>query len=59
MPKKKDDLNIPGMNLDTKYSSKKSVIPETSGKAQKDMEKTKQELEKLKAFILKKYKFLP
>jgi len=58
MAKKKDDLNIPGMDLDTKYSTKKPIIPETTNKVQKDMEKTKQELEKLKIFILKKYKFV-
>lgn len=48
---------IPGMNLDNKYSDKKPIIPESDEKVQKEMEKTKKELEKLKSFIVKKYPF--
>ena len=48
---------IPGMELDSKYTSKKSVMPESSGEAQKELEKAKKELEKLKIFMVKKYPF--
>jgi len=48
---------IPGMELDKKYSNKNPVIPEGAEQAKKEMEKIKKELEKLKAFILKKYPF--
>ena len=51
------EQNIPGMEIDNKYSSKKSVIPESSEKLKKEMDKTKKELEKLKSFIIKKYPF--
>ena len=53
-----EEQSIPGMNLDTKYQAKKSVIPENSEKMQKELEKTKKELEKLKIFIVKKYPFI-
>ncbi|MFH1311527.1 MAG: nucleotidyltransferase domain-containing protein [Nanoarchaeota archaeon] len=53
-----EEQSIPGMNLDTKYQAKKSVIPENSEKIQKELEKTKKELEKLKIFIVKKYPFI-
>lgn len=53
-----EDANIPEMNLEKKYTDKKSVIPETPEKAQKEMEKTKKEIEKLKSVILKKFKFV-
>ncbi len=52
-----NNQDIPEMNLDKKYSDEKPVIPENSNKMQKDMEKTKKELEKLKSFILKKYPY--
>ena len=52
-----NNQEIPGMNLDTKYNSKKDIIPQNTEKAKKDFEKTKKDLEKLKAFILKKYPF--
>lgn len=45
-------------NLDKNYTSKKSVVPETSDKEHKNMERTKKELEKLKSFITKKYNFV-
>lgn len=51
------DQNIPGMELDRKYSNEKPVVPETTDKVKKDMEKTKKDLEKLKNFIIKKYPF--
>ncbi len=54
---KDSEKNIPEMDIDRKYSNKKSVVPETSEKIKKDMEKTKKELEKLKSFIIKKYSF--
>lgn len=47
---------IPGMNL-SNYSSKQPIVPESSAPAQKELEKKKKELEKLKAFILKKFPF--
>jgi len=54
---KKNNAEIPGMNLDDKYSTQKPVIPQANEKAQKEMEKTKKELEKLKNWIIKKYPF--
>ena len=53
-----DNNDIPEMNLDANYTSKKPVIPENPSKVQKEMEKTKKELEKLKSFITKKYNFV-
>jgi uncharacterized protein (UPF0332 family)/predicted nucleotidyltransferase len=57
MEKDKDN-SIPEMNIENKYSEKKSKIPENSTHAQKEMEKTKKEVEKLKNFIVKKYPFV-
>jgi predicted nucleotidyltransferase/uncharacterized protein (UPF0332 family) len=51
------DNNIPEMNLEKKYSSEKPAIPQNTSEAQKEMEKTKKELDKLKSFIIKKFKF--
>src|SRR3990167_8962503 len=48
---------IPGMELDNKYTSKKSVMPENSSEIQKELEKAKKDLEKIKLFIVKKYPF--
>ncbi len=48
---------IPGMDLDTKYSSKKPLLPEGTEKLQREMEKTKKEFDKIKAVILKKFSF--
>jgi len=58
---KSEDTNIstsdiPGMNLDNKYHDKKEIIPD-SGEIQKDVEKTKGEIDKLKSWIIKKYPF--
>jgi predicted nucleotidyltransferase/uncharacterized protein (UPF0332 family) len=50
--------NIPEMDLDRKYTEKKPVVPENSNQAQKELEKTKKELDKLKGAILKKYAFV-
>jgi len=51
-----ENPEIPGMEID-RYSIKKSPIPESSEKIQKELEKTKKELEKLKISIIKKYPF--
>ncbi len=51
------DNEIPEMNLDKKYSQKNPIIPQNTSEAQKEMEKTKKELEKIKEFIFKKFKF--
>ena len=53
-----ENQEIPGMNLDTKYTSKKSVMPEGTEKLQKEMDKTRKELDKLKGAILKKFNFV-
>ena len=50
-----EDRDIPEMNLNNKYSDKLPEIPETGN--QKEMEKVKKELDKLKNFIIKKYPF--
>lgn len=52
------NTDIPEMNLDRNYSSKKPVVPEETPKTQKEMEKTKKELEKLKSLLVKKYNFI-
>ena len=52
------EQEIPGMQLDNKYSAKKPILPESTEKIQKEMEKTKKELEKLKTWIVKKYPFI-
>ncbi len=49
---------IPGMNLDTNYTSKKPLLPEGTEKLQKEMEKTKKEFDKIKNAIVKKYSFV-
>jgi uncharacterized protein (UPF0332 family)/predicted nucleotidyltransferase len=48
--------DIPEMNVE-KYSNKKPIIPENTTEVQKEMEKTRKDLEKLKGFILKKFPF--
>jgi len=52
-----DIQNIPGMELNNKYSAEKPIIPENSEKIQKEMDKKRKELEKVKALIVKKYPF--
>ena len=56
MVNKDSTKDIPGMNLEKKYSTEKPVIPD-SDKLQKEFDKTKKELDKLKAWIIKKYPF--
>ncbi|MCX6751043.1 MAG: nucleotidyltransferase domain-containing protein, partial [Candidatus Pacearchaeota archaeon] len=51
-----DSANIPEMNLDKNYTSKKPGVPEAPEK-DKNSEKIKKELEKLKGYIVKKYPF--
>ncbi len=48
---------IPEMEIDNKYSSKKPNV-DNMNKAQKEAEKTKKEIEKLKSFIIKKFPYL-
>jgi uncharacterized protein (UPF0332 family)/predicted nucleotidyltransferase len=55
--KERDD-DIPEMKLDTKYSNKKDLIPETPDKMKKEGDKSKKELEKIKGFILKKFSYV-
>ncbi len=49
---------IPGMNLDNKYSDKKQILPPDMDKLQKEMDKTKKELDKFKSYAIKKYPFV-
>lgn len=54
------DANIPEMDLDNKYTSKKPGVPEVGAPANekdKNGEKIKKELDKLKGYIVKKYPF--
>jgi predicted nucleotidyltransferase/uncharacterized protein (UPF0332 family) len=51
-----NDANIPEMNLDNNYASKKVPVPEAPEK-DKNSDKIKKELEKIKNFIVKKYPF--
>lgn len=51
------EMEIPGMQLDAKYSTEKSVMPAGTDGLQKAMDKTKKELDKLKTWIIKKYPF--
>jgi predicted nucleotidyltransferase/uncharacterized protein (UPF0332 family) len=50
------DTNIPEMNLEKNYTSKKVPVPEAPEK-DKNSDKIKKELDKLKSFIIKKYPF--
>ncbi len=59
MPKGNTDTNIPEMNLDENYTSKKISKPEVpNSEKDKGGEKTKKELDRLKGYILKKYPFV-
>jgi len=51
------DDNLLGMNLNKKYSTKPVIPNVNTGELQKEMEKTKKDLEKIKNFIVKKYPF--
>ena len=55
--RKREEQDIPEMNLDNKYSNRKDFLPENPDKVKKEMEKTKKELERIKSYILKKYPF--
>ena len=55
--RERQDIEIPGMEAGKKYDSA-GLSPASQTEAQKEMEKTKKELEKLKGFILKKYPFV-
>ncbi len=59
MKKPENPVNqeIPGMNLDLKYKENKNVLPEGAEEMQKEIDKTRKELTKLKAAILKKFPF--
>jgi predicted nucleotidyltransferase/uncharacterized protein (UPF0332 family) len=48
--------SIPEMDL-KKYDDKKPIVPQTTTEQQKELDKTKKELEKLKNHIIKKYPF--
>jgi predicted nucleotidyltransferase/uncharacterized protein (UPF0332 family) len=52
-----ENQEIPGMNLEHKYSNKRPPLPEADEKVQKEMDKTRKELEKIKSWIVKKYPF--
>ena len=53
----KIDQDIPGMNLGGKYSVNKAQIPQSNQEVKKEFDETKKDLDKLKDWILKKYKF--
>jgi len=55
---RKEQDDIPEMNLNDKYSNPKIPKVENSNNIKKEMDKTKKELDKLKAYILKKYPFV-
>jgi len=54
MPENND---IPEMNLNDNYSKNPNVSNVNTGEMQKELDKTKKELEKLKNFIVKKFPF--
>ncbi len=56
-PEISEEHHIPGMELGANYSAEKLVIPENSLEVQKEMDKKRKELEKVKATIVKKYPF--
>jgi len=51
-----DNNEIPEMNLEKKYSTSNIPAVQNTSESQKEMEKTKKELDKIKEFILKKVK---
>ncbi len=53
----KNNENIPGMELNTKYDKKAPLLPGSNEEIQKEMDKTRKELDKLKSVIVKKYPF--
>ncbi len=54
--REQNNSDIPEMNLENKYSDKKIPMPQTE--VQKEMEKTKKELEKIKSAVVKKFPFI-
>ena len=56
--KPEGNQEIPGMDLNLKYSAKKPILPEGTEKLQREMEKTKKEFDRIKAVIVKKYPFV-
>ncbi len=50
--------DIPEMQINKKYSDKKPIAPKDTNESQKNMDKTKKDLEKLKNFIIKKFPFI-
>jgi len=56
--KSREDQEIPEMNLDTKYSTKKNLISENPETIKKDVQKTQKDLDKLKSFISKKFPYV-
>ena len=59
MKKDKDSLEqeIPEMEIERKYSNKNISVPENSDGNQKDTEKTKKEIDKIKNFITKNFSY--
>ncbi len=55
---KEEIQEIPGMDLDFKYSARKPILPEGTEKLQKEMEKTKKEFDKIKSVIVKNHPFV-
>jgi len=61
MAQSNTDTNIPEMNLDKNYTSKKPGVPEVgapTSEKDKNGDKIKKELDKLKGYIVKKYPFV-
>lgn len=52
-----ESQDIPGMNLNNKYD-KSPAIPQNSSEAQKELDKTKKELDDLKNKLVKKYDYI-
>jgi len=53
-----DNQEIPEMNIQKKYSSQENSSKEKGAPSEKEIEKIKKDLDKLKDFILKKFKFV-
>jgi len=49
--------SIPEMNLNNKYKPNSPSVPAATTEMQKEMDKTRKELDKLKTYIVKKYPF--
>ncbi|MFW6283427.1 MAG: hypothetical protein ACOC1P_05240, partial [Minisyncoccales bacterium] len=49
---------IPGMNINNNYSSKKTPMSPESGEMKKEFDKKRKGLDKIKNSIIKKYKFV-